>query len=230
VLPLVGFFLLTFAVLWVLRQIPGLGAVFGIPFLGFFLAAILVSSFFAWFGSRAVDRRRFRRAASQLGAVETPHNQGKLGSLLLAQGRARAAAECLARAVAGEPDSLEWRYRHGLALLRSGKPAQAAREFEFAAARDEEYAYGELLLRLAQAQQAAGEPARALEALERHRRCQGETPEALYRRALALRALRRGDEARAALGRMGEVTRTRAQYQKRGDAKWVLLAWLRRVA
>jgi tetratricopeptide (TPR) repeat protein len=230
VLPLVGFFLLTFAVLWVLRQIPVLSAIFGIPFLGFFLAAILVSSVFARYGARAIDRRRFRREAGQLGAVETPHNQGKLGSLLLAAGRTKAAAECLARAVAGEPDSLEWRYRHGLALLRSGLPADAARELDFVAERDEEYAYGELLLRLAEARQAAGEPARALDALERHLRCQGETPEALYRRALALRALGRGDEARAALGRMGAVTRTRARYQKRGDAKWVLLAWLRRVA
>ena len=42
-LPLVGFFLLTFALLWVLRQVPGLGWMFGSPLLGFFLAAILVS-------------------------------------------------------------------------------------------------------------------------------------------------------------------------------------------
>ncbi len=229
-LPLVGFFLLTFALLWVLRQIPGLSAVFGIPLLGFFLTAILVSSFFAWLGSRTVDRRRFRRAASQLGAVETPHNQGKLGSLLLVQGRARPAAECLARAVAGEPESLEWRYRYGIALLRTGRPAEAARELAQVAARDEEYAYGEMLLRLAESEQDAGQPARALEALDRHQRCQGDTPESLYRRALALRGLDRGAEARAALARVGEVTKTRAQYQKRADTKWVMLAWLRRVA
>jgi hypothetical protein len=230
VLPLVGFFLLTFAVLWILRQIPGLGAIFGIPFLGFFLAAILVSAFFARAGARAVDRRRFRNAARQFGAVETPHNQGKLGSLMLAAGRANAAAECLARAVAGEPDSLEWRYRYGLALLRSGRPAEAAREFDFVVARDEEYAYGEMLLRLAEARQASGDPARALEALERHQRAQGDTPESLYRRGLALRALRRGDEARSALARVGEVAGKRASFQKRADTKWVVLAWLRRVA
>jgi tetratricopeptide (TPR) repeat protein len=228
-LPLVGFFLITFAVLWVLRQIPGLGWIFGSPLLGFFLTAILVSSLFAWLGSRAVDRRRFRRAASQLGAVETPHNQGKLGSLLLAARRPRAAAECLARAVAGEPDSLEWRYRYGVALLRSGRPAEAARELDLVVARNEEYAYGDMLLRLAEAEQAAGRPARALEALERHARSQGDTPESLYRRALALRALRRGDEARAALARIGAVASKRATYQKRADARWVLLSWLRRV-
>ena len=51
-----------------------------------------------------------------------------------------------------------------------------------------------------------------------------------YRRALALRGLNRGAEARAALARVGDVTKTRAQYQKRADAKWVMLAWLRRVA
>jgi len=230
VLQLVGFFLLTFAVLSVLRLIPGLGALFQIPLLGFFLAAILVSALFARLGSAAVDRRRFRRMETQLGAVETPHNQGKLGSLLLAQGRARAAAACLARAVAGEPESLEWHYRYGLALLRSGKPAEAARELGIVAARNEEYAYGEMLLRLAEAQQSAGEPARALETLERHARSQGETPEALYRRGLLLRAQRRGAEGRAALARVGEVAQKRAHYQKRADAKWVLLSWLRRVA
>jgi len=230
VLQLAGFFLLTFGVLWVLRQIPGLGALFGIPLVGFFLAAILVSSFFAWAGSRAVDRRRFRRAATQFGAVETPHNQGKLGSLLLAQGRAGPAADCLARAVAGEPESLEWRYRYGVALLRSGRPAEAARELAEVAARDEEYAYGEMLLRLAEAEQEAGQPARALEALDRHQRCQGHTPESLYRRALALRRLDRSAEARTALARISEVTKLRAQYQRRADAKWVMLAWLRRVA
>jgi hypothetical protein len=227
---LLGFFLLTFAVLWVLRQIPFLGAIFGTPFVGFFLAAILVSSFFAWVGSRAVDRRRFRRAATQFGAVETPHNQGKLGSLMLAAGRAQLAAEHLAHAVAGEPDSLEWRYRYGLALLRSGKPAEAAREFDLVAARDEEYAYGEMLLRLAEAREKSGDPARALEALERHQRSQGDTPESLYRRALALRSLRRGDEARAALAKIGEVAGKRASFQRRADTKWVMLAWLRRVA
>lgn len=229
-LQLLGFFLLTFGVLWFLRQIPGLGAIFGIPLLGFFLSAILVSAFFAWAGSGAVDRRRFRRAALQFGSVETPHNQGKLGSLMLAAGRARSAAEYLARAVAGEPESLEWRYRYGLALLRSGRPAEAARELALVAERNEEYAYGEMLLRLAEAQQAVDEPARALDALERHRRSQGDTPEALYRRAIALRALRRGDEARAELARVGAVASKRAQYQKRSDARWVLFSWLRRFA
>ncbi|MBK7645500.1 MAG: tetratricopeptide repeat protein [Planctomycetes bacterium] len=229
-LQLVGFFFLTFAVLSVLRMIPGLGAIFQIPLLGFFLAAILVSTLFARLGSAAVDRRRFRRMSTQLGAVETPHNQGKLGSLLLAQGRAKAALECLARAVAGESESLEWRYRYGLALLESGKPKEAAAEFAQVAARDEEYAYGDLLLRLSQARLATGDAVGALDALERHLRAQGDTPESLYRRALALRALRRGDEARAALARVGKVAEKRASFQKRSDAKWVMLSWLRRVA
>ena len=227
---LVGFFLLTFAVLWVLRQIPGLSAIFGIPILGFFLAAILVSALFARVGSSMVDSRRFRRAAIQFGAVETPHNQGKLGALMLAAGRAKQAAEHLARAVAGEPDSLEWRYRYGLALLRSGRPAQAASEFDVVVARDEEYANGDMLLRLAQARQETGDPARALEALERHQRAQGDTPESLYRRALALRALRRSDEARAALAKISVVASKRASFQKRADSKWVMLSWFRRLA
>jgi hypothetical protein len=118
VLPLVGFFLLTFAVLWILRQIPGLGAIFGIPFLGFFLAAILVSALLARFGSQAVDKRRFRRAAVQFGTVETPHNQGKLGSLMLAAGRAAADASQGARA-SPTPDAIA-----AASLLRRRRPAR----------------------------------------------------------------------------------------------------------
>jgi tetratricopeptide (TPR) repeat protein len=226
VLRLAGFFALVFAVLVVLRQVPFVGAVFRIPFLGFWGAALLVSGGLAWVAERGLRGRRMRAQIRSLGAVDTPHNQGKLGSLLLAGGRARAAVEPLRRAAQGDPEIAEWWYRLGTALLAAGRPAEAVEPLERALALEEEHAYGQVLLRLAEAQLARGDAEASLAALERFERNHGPGPEWAYRRGRALARLRRRAEARASFRRAGELASQAVGFQKQGARAWAFKAFL----
>lgn len=229
-LRLIGYFAAVFLAMTVLRQVPFLGGLFRIPLVGFFIAALLVSWIVARAAAWAVDRRRFQALASTLGAVDTPTNRGKLGALLLHQGRVARALGHLEAAAAGEPDSPEWWTLLGRARLAAGRFEQAAQALERAVALDEEFGYGTALVRLAEAYQRCGRAERALDALERHARCFGDTPEALYRRGSVLAALGRRAEARAALRRVREVARAAPPYQRREAFRWALRAWIRGLA
>jgi len=225
-----GYFALVFAVLFLLSHVPVVGQLFRIPFLGFIIASGLVSFAISFTAVRAVDRRRARVMERNLrGSVETPHNQGKLGALLLAQGRARASIPHLERAAAGEPDISEWSYRLGTAYLRARRPADAARALTRAAELDEAHAYGQVLLRLAHAQLAAGEPEPSLATLGRFERNHGPNPESAYRRGLALKALGKRTEARAAFAEVSNLASQAARFQKGSQRGFVLRAALARI-
>jgi tetratricopeptide (TPR) repeat protein len=227
---LIGYFALVFLVLYLLRHVPGIGGIFRVPFLGFIVASALVSLVISWSTVRAMDGRRARVLERELrGTVETPHNQGKLGSLLLAQGRASKAIVHLERAVAGEPDSAEWRYRLGSAYVRARRAGDAVPVLERAAAIDEEHAYGMVLLRLAQAQRSAGDAQASLATLERFERNHGPNPESAYRRGLALKSLGRREEARAALAEVSRLAAHAARFQKGRQRGFVVRALLARV-
>ncbi len=228
-LRLVGFFLLTLVALQFLRQIPLLGALFEIPFLGFWGAVILVSLAFSAGARAAVDGRRRKALERSFGAVDTPHNRGKLGSLLLNQGRARRALEHLTAAVAGEGEVTEWSYRLGQAELRLGQTAGALLALERAAQMDEEHGYGGVLLALAEARRRSGDAAGALTALERFERNHGPKPESAFRRGRALAALGRGAEARAAYEAVFELAAAATKYQRREARVWQLKAALARL-
>jgi hypothetical protein len=228
VLRLVGFFLLVLVALQILRAIPFVGRLFDVPFLGFWGAAIIVSAIASRWTAKLVDRRRLQRQMRTLGAVETPHNQGKLGSLLYAAGNARAAIPPLERAVTGEPQSLEWRYRLGSAYLDARRPAEAVRELQHVAAGDEEYAYGAVLVRLARAHALAGEHEAALAVLERFERNHGPSPESACRRGSALRALGRKPEAAQAFASVARLARANPAYHKGESRGWVMKAQLAR--
>ena len=77
-LRLVGYFIAVLIVMRVLSYVPIVGAIFHIPFLGFFAAAAVVSLLIRYWGEALLSRRRFVALKRQLGGVETPHNQGKL--------------------------------------------------------------------------------------------------------------------------------------------------------
>ncbi|HUR27551.1 MAG TPA: tetratricopeptide repeat protein, partial [Planctomycetota bacterium] len=125
-----------------LPHVPGIGRVFG-GIWGFWIAVILMSALVARFSGQLLERRRMRRQLAEFGRVETAHNQGKLGTLMLQRGSVRSAIPALERAVAGEPGVAEWRYRLGVALRASGEPGRAAKELEAALALAPAHAYGE---------------------------------------------------------------------------------------
>jgi tetratricopeptide (TPR) repeat protein len=225
----VGFFLVVFLALQILRVLPVVGPIFQIPFLGFWGAAILISLAASRWATLALDRRGLSRRIRDLGFVDTPHNQGKLGSLLVGGRRYGAAIPPLEKAVEGEPDVAEWRYRLGLAHLGCRRPREAAEALAAAAALDEEHAYGAVLMRLAEARLKVGDIQGAIEALDRRDRNHGPDPESAYRRGRALKALGRPDEARASFAEVSKLARRAAGFQRAEARKWAALAVLARV-
>jgi tetratricopeptide (TPR) repeat protein len=226
---LVVFFVVVLLALQVLRQVPVIGGVFQIPLFGFWIAAILVAAVSSKLAATWVDRRKQRALERQLGTVDTPHNLGKLGALFVAQRRFGKALGYLARAIEGEPEVAEWHYRAGCALVGLGRYAEAVEALERCVAINEEYAYGGVLLRLAEALQGRGDPQLALEPLERFERNHGPNPESAYRRGVALRKLGRREEAREALALVGDLAGKMAGYQRKGAWTWVLRAQLARM-
>ena len=224
-LRLVGFFVATLVVLHLLRQVPVIGQVFDIPILGFWGAAILVSAAASKLADAALRRRRMHRRLRDLVHVETPHNQGKLGSLLAGEGRYREAIPHLERAVSGEPTVAEWRYRLGCALLRTRRPSEAAASLAEAAAIDEEHAYGAVLARLAEARLAAGDPEGALEAIRRREANHGADAETAYRRGLAEKAVGRKADARASFAETRRLAGSAARFQRAQARKWAFLSY-----
>jgi tetratricopeptide (TPR) repeat protein len=223
-LRLAGFFVVTLLALHLLRQIPFVGPLFNVPILGFWGAAILVSVAASRFATIALTRRRIQGRVRELGHVDTPHNQGKLGSLLAGEGRFREAVPHLERAIRGEPEVAEWRYRLGCALLAIRRPREAAEELGQAARIDEEHAYGAVLDRLAEARLSGGDPTGALEAIERRERNHGADPESAYRRGLAEKQLGRKESARASFAEVRRLASAAAGFQRARARKWAFLS------
>ena len=109
--------MLVLVALEVLRHLPFVGGLFRIPLLGFYLAAVVVAVLASRYAAYALDRRKQRDLVRKLGAVDTPHNQGKLGQLLESQGHHRKAIPLLERAAAGEPEVADWHFRLGRCLI-----------------------------------------------------------------------------------------------------------------
>lgn len=198
-------------------------------FWGFWIAVILMSAVTAHFSARLLERRRTRRQISELGRVDTAHNQGKLGTLLLQRGSVRSAIQALERAVAGEPGVAEWRYRLGAALRASGEHARAAKELAAALAIAPAHAYGDVAVELALARQAQGDDAGALQALDHGEREHGETVRTSFLRGKSLARLGRKEEARAAFLQVSEIARRLPEFSRRGTLRWRAQAWLARL-
>ncbi len=215
-----GFFILVFALLFVLRGIPVIGAVFQIPLIGFFLAAAIVSTIAARVGTGVVASRKHASEVERLGAVDTPYNQGKLGQLLEKSGKPKQAIAPLEAAIRGEPEVVEWHYRLGRAQLALGNLDEAVEHLEDARELDEEHAYGQVLLSLAEALRARGDDSFALQALERFELLQGPTPESAFRRGQVLARLKQKQRARAAFDEVGRLAREQPGYQRASGRRW----------
>jgi tetratricopeptide (TPR) repeat protein len=229
VLRLIGTILLVFLVMGVLRQVPVVGVFFQIPLLGFFLAAFLVGLLADRLGTMARRRVVFQRAQRDLGGVDTPRNRGKLGSLLLSQGSHRAAIGHLRAAVEGEPESAEWAYRLGCALLGAGQTEDAAAALGGAIELDAGHAYGAPRLRRAEALTVCGRHEEAFTELECFERDYGPSAESAYRRGLALRGGGRKAEARAAFAEVSRLAASAVRYQKSEARLFALRAWAARL-
>jgi len=228
VVRFLGYFLLVFAALFVLRELPILGGIFRIPLLGFFLAAIVVSWGVARVGAALSARAKFTGQLRELGTVDTPQMRGKLGRLLLQSGRAREALEPLAEAAAADPQNVDWQFRLGCAHLATGEARAALPFLERAIDLNARHAYGGALLKLAEAQHLAGEGQAALAALDHYERLQGPTAESAFRRGLALKGLGAREEARAAFDTVAEHVRSAPRYQKAEARSWAARAvWAR---
>jgi tetratricopeptide (TPR) repeat protein len=229
-LRLVGFIVGAIVLARVLGALPVVGPLFArTGIFGVWIAALLLSWAVTHYGRRALVARRDRSELTRLEAVDSPYNHGKAGALLLARGSARRAVPHLEEAVRGEPDSAEWRYRLGQALLMLRKPREARTALERCVALDEEHAYGAAQLRLAEALLAGGEAARALEVLDVVERNHGKSPESAYRRGVTLRALRKKDEARRSFAEVGSLAANAPRFQRREATAWATRAWLARI-
>lgn len=227
-LRLIGFFVGVVLLMNVLRHLPWIGGLFH-GFFAFWIVAILLSMALSRLSTVGLQRRSLHVQVRDLGNVESPHNQGKLGSLLLSHGRAAKAVPPLERAVAGEPESLEWRYRLGMALLDSGRAREACDQFGEVFSRDEEYAYGKVQLRAAEGALAVGDPDAALARLDVFDRNHGANPESSYWRGVALK--RKGDRAAAAtaFSAVSQLARQGAKFQQSENRRWVWKAGVARL-
>jgi hypothetical protein len=227
-LRLVLWFLAVFVLLHLLRLVPAIGRVFDVPFLGFFLAAAILSYIVARGGESLSRRRSAARVRRELGAVDTPHQRGKLGAHLLAAGAAREAEGHLAAAAAGDPERLEWSYKLGCARLQSGRPRDAIGPLALVVAREEEHAFGAAVLRLAQAALASGDLELARRELERFERNHGPTPESAWWRGRLAKA--RGDRgaARAACDEVLRLQSRATGFQRKAGRAWAAKAWFAR--
>jgi Flp pilus assembly protein TadD len=226
-LRLLGFFVLVVVVMNVLQAVPVIGNMFH-GFFAFWIVAIGLSVLLNHLGTRAIRARHTNVQVRALGHVDSPHNEGKLGSLLLAGGKPHKALAHLEKAVAGEPDSAEWHFRLGSALLQTGRGTDAITSLRRTAEIDEEHGYGQVQLQLSQALLTSGDAEAALACLDVFERNHGPNPESAYRRGVALKKTGRRDEAGASFAQVSELARTSARYQRKDNQKWVLRAFLAR--
>lgn len=228
-LRLIVFFGLAFLLASLLSAVPVIGPwIARTGCLGIWIAAMLLSWGFTKVGAKWVRIQRDRSELRTLLAVDRPHQHGKAGAMLLAQGRPGKAIEHLVIATEEEPERAEWHDRLGRALLTRAKPAEAIAALQRALEIDEEYAFGVTRMRLAEAQLAAGDAAASLATLARFERDHGPSAESAYRRGLALRTEGKREEARAAFDEVSSLAGSAVNYQRREAAKWRARASLRR--
>jgi len=226
-LRLLIFFVAAIFLSQILGHLPLIGGLFArTGILGLWITALLLAWGVSKWGERAVRVSASRNELRRLLAVDTPHNHGKAGSLLYAQGRRRAALSHLEAAAAGEPEVADWHYRLGRCRADLGELDEGITSLQRAVELDPEHAYGAAQLRLAEALSRRGDEEEALAALATFDRNHGSSPESCYRRGKALSALGRSEEARAAYDEVGRLADDATRYQAREARMWAFKARL----
>ncbi len=220
---------MVFAFTLLFRELPLVGGLFRVPLFGFFLTAILLSTVGARAAQWIAQRRALSRDLADLGIVDTPNMRGKLGRLLLLNGRPRQALEPLSEALAADETDLEWTYRLGMARRLVGEAQEATRLLARVTQVDERYAYGEPWLQLALCHLDLGKPTQAVEALERFERLQGATPQQVFWLGCAIKASGRKEDARAVFNRLPELVKQAPKYQRAAARQFLLRSYLTRL-
>lgn len=204
------FFVAVFFLTGVLAQVPVLGGLFRLPFLGFWFTAILLSAVLAKVGTEAVDVGQRKALERSLGSVDTPHHKGKLAGLYLSQGRPKKALPLFREAMVADPTSLEWRYGFARAAEAGSEEdrRRAAEILDGVLAEDEEHAYGSAMLLSARLQRSLTAPAAALERIQRFERNHGPSPESALLRGQMAAATGDKAAAAAAFGEAGQLAKT----------------------
>jgi tetratricopeptide (TPR) repeat protein len=180
------------------------------------------------FRPHRVSQGELLRAEADLHRVDNASAWTDYAAALRARGRHADAVTAAQRALERDPQELHARYELGRALLAGGRPAEAAVELAQVTAREPDHDYGDALLALGKAREAAGdlEGARAAYAglAERSTR-----PEVLYH--LALLHHRLGDDAgcAAALERLVAENQYGPEFSRRRSRPFVRRAqkWLK---
>jgi tetratricopeptide (TPR) repeat protein len=229
-LRLIGFFVLAALLASLLGHLPLVGVLFrSTGIFGILIVSALLAAVFTRIGERMLMARKSASQIRTLAAVDSAHNQGKIGVLYMAQGRARKALPYLERAASGEPGVADWHYRLAQARLALGQREAALADLERCTRIDDEHAYGAALRARAATLNDLGRPAEALDVLAEVERNHGPSAESAYRRGRALRALGRKAEARSAFEEALHLASQATRYQRAEAGRWALRARLARI-
>ena len=169
---------------------------------------------------RKVTADEVRRAQADAKRLDTAATWGHLASLLRVRKEFPKAAEAAEKALTRDPKSRDARYELGLALLGTGRPAEAVPHLREVVATDRFFDTGDALFALAEAEKASGDFPRARADFEELSGRSGR-PEILY--ALAEVQARLGDRESAAqsLRRIVEEADLVPGYLQRNVKPWV---------
>lgn len=223
------FFVAVFFLTGLLAQVPLVGGLFRIPFLGFWFTAILLSAFLAKAGTEAMDAGKRRALERSLGSVDTPHHKGKLAGLHLSQGSPRKALPLFREAMELDPASTEWRYGYARAAAAIGgdERERGLEVLDGLLAEDEEHGYGAAMLLAARLLQGLERNDEASDRIARFERNHGPAPESALLRGRVERARGETEAARAAFD---EAARLAASHPgTRGSRGWTF-GWRLRFA
>ena len=138
--------------LWIILFFPPLGAVV------YFFSEYLDHPWRWWAAAgRKVTADEVRRAQADAKRLDTAATWGHLASLLRVRKEFPRAAEAAGRALQHDPKSRDARYELGLALLGTGRPAEAVPHLREVVATDRFFDTGDALFALAEAEKASGD-------------------------------------------------------------------------
>jgi len=171
----------------------------------------------------AVQRMSRRRRLRQLEAIVVENsaigNVEELADLCLEERQFARARELYTKVLTSHPDSIDPRYRHGIACLELGDPAAALASLETVVARDPKYDFNRAVGLLAHACALAGQADRA-DSMFKSAVAVSTLSETYYNYATFLMRQERAAEAREWLTRILASKAALPRYLQRRERPW----------